>query len=176
MDISEPIIGQANITMYDRNQLKLFLIGSRRTGTVTVTSFLENIGYGKKYHGWTLWYHRNRDIEFWEDVLAQNGEGIEWDELFKENSYEITSDQPSILFWKSLVKYYPQMQVVLTIRSDQKWFESYRNSIAKTYLNPIVRYTIAISKYIVPGAVKYFKIFDHGFFQTFRYKNNSKEF
>ena len=34
------------------DQLKLFLVGSRRTGTVTITSLLEEIGYGNKYHGW----------------------------------------------------------------------------------------------------------------------------
>eukprot|EP00483_Globobulimina_turgida_P006295 UN06305 len=177
MDISEPIIGthvSTDITgqTNSKNQLKLFLIGSRRTGTVTITSFLENVGYGKKYHGWTLWYYRNRDLKFWEDVKQQNGEDVEWDELFEENNYEITSDQPSILFWKSLVKYYPQMKVVLTMRNDNKWFESYENSIAKIYLNPTISFVITISKYLVPGAVKYFKLFDHGFFQTFKYEND----
>ena len=49
-------ISQANI----HDQLKVFLIGSRRTGTVTLTSLLEEIGFGKKYHGWTLWMHRQR--------------------------------------------------------------------------------------------------------------------
>ena len=59
----------------------MFLIGSRRTGTVTLTSLFEEIGYGKKYHGWTLWWERKRDIAFWEKVLQNEGD-VEWDELF----------------------------------------------------------------------------------------------
>ena len=49
-------------------QLRIFLVGSRRTGTVTITSLLDELNLGPSYHGWTLWRNKNRDVVFWENV------------------------------------------------------------------------------------------------------------
>eukprot|EP01084_Bolivina_argentea_P029552 54872_1 len=151
------------------DQLKVFLIGSRRTGTVTLTSLLEEIGYGTKYHGWTFWWYRNRDLSFWESVLEKEGKDVEWDELFiKHGPFHVTSDEPSILFWRSLVEYYPQMKCILTIRAGDKWFKSYKNAIIRTVTNPVIFNVAVRLKYFVPGAVRYFNIFRYGIIKTFK--------
>lgn len=157
-------VSRANL----HDQLKLFLIGSRRTGTVTLTSLLEEIGFGKKYHGWTLWWQRKRDIEFWENVLKNNG-NVEWDELFvKHGPFHVTSDEPSILFWKELVEYYPKMKVILTIRNDKKWYKSYYNAICKTISQPILLWIARKLKHFIPFANRYFVVFRYGLIMTFK--------
>eukprot|EP01084_Bolivina_argentea_P077676 140930_1 len=156
-------VSQAKI----HDQLKVFLIGSRRTGTVTLTSLLEEIGYGKKYHGWTLWWYRKRDIAFWEKVLEKQG-NVEWDELFiTHGPFHVTSDEPSILFWKHLVEYYPSMKIILTIRDANKWYKSYYNAICKTISQPVLLFVARRLQYFIPYATRYFAVFRYGLIKTF---------
>ena len=118
----------------------------------------------------SLWWNKDKDIDFWLNVIEQKGVNIDWDELFVDHGpYHVTSDEPSILFWKSIVEYYPSMKVVLTTRSPERWFNSYYNAILRLW--PYCDHLANISRYFLRSHastyIKFFKVFQYGILETF---------
>lgn len=103
--------------------LEVIGAGYGRTGTYSLKTALEQLGFGPCYHAIELM--RNPEhVPRWERAVegANN-----WDEVFAE--YRSTTDFPAVSYWRQLVDYYPDAKVVLTVRDGRKWFESVRNTI-----------------------------------------------
>jgi hypothetical protein len=59
-------------------------------------------------------------VDFWQ--RAADGEAVDWDELL--GSYRSAVDWPVCSFWAELAAYYPDANVILTVRDPGRWFES----------------------------------------------------
>ena len=99
--------------------------GFGRTGTDSMREALNILGFGPCHHMSEV----GRDPEqkrLWR-ALAK-GAPPEWERLFA--GYRSCVDFPSAWYWRDLVRTYPEAKVILTWRSPESWWESYRNTIS----------------------------------------------
>lgn len=103
--------------------LKVIGAGFGRTGTTSLKTALELLGYNKCHHmteviqfGGGLQWHRKLE-----------GEDIGWEEIF--DGYQAAVDWPSAAWWRELCDYYPDARVILTIRDADRWYESITRTI-----------------------------------------------
>ena len=66
---------------------------------------------------------------FWAKMAR--GEILEedWKEFIKNESLSAAVDFPMSLYWKDLMKMYPNAKVLLTVRDPIKWYNSVKNTI-----------------------------------------------
>ena len=100
--------------------------GLPRTGTKTLKKALEILGYRKCYHMYELGIHPEH-IHYWE--AASEGAEVDWETLFA--GYRATTDYPAAYHWRSLLKYYPNAVVILTVRDPAQWYRSANETVFK---------------------------------------------
>jgi hypothetical protein len=100
--------------------------GLGRTGTLSLKSALEEVGFGACYHMIELLSHPEQ-VHFWE--AASRVEPVNWDALFA--GYQAVVDYPGCRYYRTLMEYYPEAKVILTVRDPDRWYESTRETIYK---------------------------------------------
>jgi hypothetical protein len=98
--------------------------GFGRTGTLSLKTALEQLGFGPCYHMYELlqsiehaaqWNRAHRgDVESIREPLAD---------------YRSTVDWPGCAFWRELLDLYPHAPVVLSVRPAARWYESFRETV-----------------------------------------------
>ncbi|GET35904.1 hypothetical protein MiSe_06520 [Microseira wollei NIES-4236] len=104
--------------------IKVIGAGFARTGTLSLKTALEELGFCKCYHMVEFMRHPS-DVTFWED--ASNGKPVNWDALF--DGYQAIVDYPGYRYYRQLMQHYPDAKVVLNIRDVDSWHESTLNTI-----------------------------------------------
>ena len=112
--------------------LQVIGAGFGRTGTMTLKTALEQLGFGPCHHMYEVILHPEQ-ADFWE--RATRGEKVDWEEIFA--NYRSSCDWPSCSFYKELAERYPQAKVILTLRDPKAWFESVRNTIMVSFKGPM---------------------------------------
>lgn len=98
--------------------------GFGRTGTLSLKTALEKLGFGPCYH--TLEIVKNPGFEEpW--YRAAMGEQVDWDEIFR--GYRSTVDWPSAHFYGELAAHFPDAKIILTVRDAARWIESCEKTI-----------------------------------------------
>jgi len=113
-----------NQTTTAKTKLKIIGAGFGRTGTLSIKTALEELGFGPCYHMRKVFSHPQH-IPRWH--AAARGEAVDWQELFK--GYQATVDWPGCTFYKELMQIYPDAKVLLTVRDPEKWYESAQSTI-----------------------------------------------
>jgi hypothetical protein len=108
--------------------LEVIGAGYGRTGTLSLKSALETLGYIKCHHMIEV-INTPGAADQW--LAAIEAPSVDWDELFE--GYMACVDWPGCHFYQALANFYPEAKVVLTLRDPQQWFES----MAATTLNVI---------------------------------------
>src|SRR5271157_5065367 len=98
--------------------------GLGRTGTLSLKTALEELGFAKCYHMIDL-FARMEDARTWD--AASRGEPVDWDKLFA--GYRATVDWPGCSFYRELLQHYPEAKVILTVRDPERWYDSARETI-----------------------------------------------
>ena len=93
--------------------------GLGRTGTLSLKAALEELGFAKCYHMLNVLARRD-DARTWD--AAARGEPVGWDRLF--TGYRATVDVPGCVFYRELLKKYPEAKVILTVRDPERWYDS----------------------------------------------------
>jgi len=106
--------------------LKVIGAGLARTGTTSLKIALEKLLGGPCYHMSEL-LKRPEDVTFWRKAARK--EVSDWDELFSD--YVAAVDLPASLFWRELMKFYPDALVLLSVRDPQSWLESCSQTVWK---------------------------------------------
>ena len=106
--------------------LKVIGAGLGRTGTLTLKTALEQLGFGPCHHMVEVFAHPEQ-AEFWR--RAAEGEAVDWEEVF--SAYNASVDWPSCHFWRQLAARYPDAKVVLSLRDPERWWESMDATILK---------------------------------------------
>jgi hypothetical protein len=105
--------------------------GFGRTGTLSMKSALEQLGFGRCYHMMEVFGNPGH-AALWSD--AADGKPVDWAALFE--GYGATVDWPSTLFWKELADHYPEAKIVLSVRDPEGWYTSVRNTIYQAMTAP----------------------------------------
>lgn len=112
----------------DKVEFILIGAGLPRTGTHSTFTALEQLLPGKCHHMLRA-FTGKRDASFW--PKASKGEVVEadWKEFIAAEGLSAAVDYPMSLYWKDLVKMYPDAKVLLTVRDPVKWYQSVKNTI-----------------------------------------------
>lgn len=113
--------------------MKLDVIGAGlgRTGTLSLRSALETLGY-PCYHMLDLLFdpYRKTDVDFWLEV-AEDPTRIDRDWMRVFSGYRATVDFPSCTVWQQLAQAYPAAKIIFTHhpRGAKGWYDSTRATI-----------------------------------------------
>jgi hypothetical protein len=102
------------------NGVEVIGAGWGRTGTLTLMTALEILGYNPCYHMVKVIDYQH--APFW--TRAYNKQKYDFDEVFLSNKVRATCDFPSCYFWKEQMTKYPNAKVILTVRNPEKWYQS----------------------------------------------------
>ena len=105
--------------------MPLHVIGSGlgRTGTKSLQTSLNMLGFGPCHHMAEVWAHPE-SMRLW--IEAATGAPV-WDEIFAD--YRSAVDYPSAAYWEDLSERYPDAKVIHTIRDPEAWFDSTQATI-----------------------------------------------
>ena len=99
--------------------LQVIGAGMPRTGTMSLKTALEQLGFGPCHHMTEVFAHPEQ-WPLWNRI--GDGEAVEWEEVF--GPYRSTTDAPGVYFWRQLAARYPDAKVILTERDPDRWYES----------------------------------------------------
>ncbi|KAM0798917.1 P-loop containing nucleoside triphosphate hydrolase protein [Usnea florida] len=112
-----------------RVPMKVLVLGMPRTGSTSLKSALEMLGFFNVYHGEDAFFLNPRDCEMWMEALdaKYHGKGTkysrkEFDQLL--GHCQAVSDMPAICFGPELVEAYPEAKVILPTRDLDGWHKS----------------------------------------------------
>ncbi|MCP2337049.1 sulfotransferase family protein [Actinomadura rupiterrae] len=97
--------------------------GYGRTGTLSLKTALEQLGFGPCHH--MLEMQRPGQLEAW--LAKTRGEPVPWETLFK--GYRSCVDWPSAAYWRETTEHYEDAKVVLSVRDPRRWVASMRKTI-----------------------------------------------
>jgi hypothetical protein len=102
--------------------MKVFGIGWAKTGTTTLGSCFEILGYK----------HRSQDLDLVYDLKDGN-----LDRVFSvADRFDSFEDWPWILLYKELDRRYLDARFILTVRDTERWWRSCQNYIATRGARP----------------------------------------
>lgn len=104
--------------------LKIIGAGFGRTGTLSLKTALEVLGFGKCYHMLEVGKHPQH-VDLWAN--AHRGQAVDWDVLFE--GYQSAVDWPSCNLWREQASHYPEAKILLSIRDPERWYDSVMNTI-----------------------------------------------
>ena len=99
--------------------ISLIGAGFGRTGTLSLKSALETLGYNKCHHMIEVIRNPGEADQWLQAIDAQT---VDWQSLL--HGYQATVDWPACHFYRELAEYYPEAKVLLSVRDPQQWFES----------------------------------------------------
>lgn len=102
--------------------MKVFGIGWAKTGTTTLGSCLEILGYR----------HQGQDLDLVYDLKHGDLERI----FSVVDRFDVFEDWPWILLYKELDQRYPDSKFILTVRDTDRWWRSYQNHITTRGARP----------------------------------------
>lgn len=108
--------------------LKVIGAGLGRTGTLTLKTALEMLGFGPCHHMVEVMGNAATQMPLWNRAAA--GEAVDWDEVFA--GYAATVDWPGCHFYAELAERYPEAKVILSHRDPERWYESMSETILKS--------------------------------------------
>lgn len=99
--------------------LKIIGAGFGRTGTLSLKTALEQLGFAKCHHMTEVVMNPSQAAGF---LLAMQGKPVDWDQLL--DGYASTTDWPACTFYKELMAHYPDAKVILSVRDPDRWYAS----------------------------------------------------
>ncbi|MBV9164003.1 MAG: sulfotransferase family protein [Pseudonocardiales bacterium] len=94
--------------------------GMGRTGTFSLKTALEILGFGPCYHMFDIIEEPQR-IEQWSPLVRGEG-SVDFGEVF--DGYRATVDWPGCYYWRAILRRFPAAKVVLTTRNPDTWYRS----------------------------------------------------
>jgi hypothetical protein len=111
--------------------LKIVGAGFGRTGTLSLKTALERLGFGPCYHMAEV-FPRPAHVAMWHRLAFENS--IDWDELFR--GFHATVDWPSARWWREIAAHYPDAKVLLSVRDPEAWYKSMTDTIYQPMKSP----------------------------------------
>jgi hypothetical protein len=112
--------------------LKAVGAGFGRTGTLSLKSALEKIGYGPCYHMMEV-FPRPDHVAMWHRLAFS--QSMDWDLLFRD--FVATVDWPAARWWREIAAHYPDAKVLLSVRDEEGWYKSMIDTIYQPMKWPV---------------------------------------
>ena len=112
--------------------LKVIGAGFGRTGTMSLKTALEMLGFAPCHHMVEVFQHPEQ-VPYWD--RAARDEKVNWDEVFA--GYEAACDWPSCSYYKELADFYPNAKVILSLRDPKSWYKSVASTIMPSMKKPV---------------------------------------
>src|SRR5258708_5746036 len=112
--------------------LKVIGAGFGRTGTLSLKTALEKLGFGPCYHMAEV-FTRPEHIAMWHRLAFEDQ--MDWDQLF--SGFGATVDWPSARWWREIAAHYPAAKVLLSVRDPEAWYASMINTIYQPMKFPV---------------------------------------
>ncbi len=110
--------------------LKVIGAGPGRTGTLSLKTALEQLGYGPCHHMKSC-IESSQQTQWFLD--AANGLSVDWRQVFER--YEAAVDWPSAAYYRELMQTFPEAVVIFSNRSPDTWYESVASTIFRVVPN-----------------------------------------
>ncbi|KAK5175373.1 uncharacterized protein LTR77_000512 [Saxophila tyrrhenica] len=116
---------------------QILVFGLPRTGTQSLLDALEILGCSKTYHMRNV--QERGHIDDWITLLKQRneGEGVNLsllDHLLDD--CEAVADFPVSIFYRELLRLYPNAKVVVTSRNEDEWIRSMSTTLIDSHTKP----------------------------------------
>jgi hypothetical protein len=111
--------------------LELIGAGFGRTGTLSLRTALERLGYGPCYHMFEVFANPSHALT-WRD--AHEGRPVDWRAHF--DTYRATVDWPACVFWRDILEAHPDAKVLLSVRPPDRWLASFKATIYEVTVTP----------------------------------------
>ncbi len=111
--------------------LEVIGVGLPRTGTMSTATALSTLLNTKPeniFHGMQITRLSEDQLEFWPRAYRGETTDLEWRLFFR--NHKAALDLPAILFYKDLMRVFPNAKIILTLRDPLLWYKSWHNSIA----------------------------------------------
>lgn len=108
--------------------MRVLALGLGRTGTASLRSALQELGFRDCYHMMSASVENPPDCLMWSDALAAKYDGKgrfgreQWDQLL--GHCQAVCDWPAVAFAKELIEAYPDAKVLVTTRDVDSWHAS----------------------------------------------------
>lgn len=127
---------------------QVIVAGMSRTGTESLKRALE-ILYGDTmpaYHMSEV-LNQPKHLKFWSDLVfdRQLPENANWHEIFA--GYIATTDLPSAYYFDYIATAFPQAKVILTLREENAWFDSYFRLLRAVHRFRFLRFLPPLDRY-----------------------------
>lgn len=106
--------------------------GFGRTGTLSLKTALEQLGFGPCMHMVSLLEDTERATLF---HRAADGDAGSLSRALE--GHRSTVDWPGTYFWRELVGQHPDAKVILTVRDPQRWYDSAHGTIYQAALSAL---------------------------------------
>jgi hypothetical protein len=126
--------------------LRVIGAGFGRTGTLSLRQALDELGFGRTFHGEDIHFRRTR-CHAWARVAR--GEPVDWDEMFR--GFGSAVDYPVCCVWQDLADHFTSAKIILTVRDPESWWRSTMETIypARDVLpNYMQRYIPSVRSYV----------------------------
>ena len=104
--------------------LKIIGAAPGRTGTVSLMTALEYLGYGPCHHMKACIENAQQTKWFLE---AANGQPMDWHDVFEH--YQAAVDWPASAYYKNLLETFPEALVIFSDRPAEAWYDSVASTI-----------------------------------------------
>jgi hypothetical protein len=111
--------------------LKVVGAGFGRTGTLSLKTALEKLGFGPCYHMMEV-FPRPEHVAMWHRLAFENQ--IDWDALFA--GFSAAVDWPAARWWREIAAHYPEAKVLLSVRDPEAWYKSMIDTIYQPMKSP----------------------------------------
>ncbi|KAL3456151.1 NAD dependent epimerase/dehydratase [Aspergillus heterothallicus] len=133
-----PIIAypRRNHQPWRQKEMKVLAFGMPRTGTMSLYTALNELGYNCYHMAEAALDYRNGSLTNWNkaivakyDEIGEEFRGEDFDKMLC--AYDAVTDIPSILFAEELMDAYPDAKIILTIRDVNEWLPSMERSLCR---------------------------------------------
>lgn len=103
---------------------EVFVVGMSRTGTSSIKKALEIIYGGEVYHMSEV-ISKPSHMKFWSDLIFKqvSPRAVNWRKFFE--GYIAITDMPSAYYVEEILRTFPNIKIVLSIRDEDEWLQSY---------------------------------------------------
>jgi hypothetical protein len=130
--------------------VKVIGAGFGRTGTTSLKTALEKLGFGPCYHMTEVFAHPEHA-----DVWSAAGRGEPADLESVLEGYDATLDWPACTFYEEFMERHPEAKVLLSVRDPERWYESTRTTIYELTMllgsSPTVRFVFGLLTLLTYG-------------------------
>ncbi len=113
--------------------------GFGRTGTDSLKTALEKLGYGPCFHMHEVMADPEK-IKLWRGLA--DGATPDWDLAFA--GYKATVDWPAAFYWRELAAHYPDAKILLSTRDAESWYKSMDKTILDVVRNSKDRESLGV--------------------------------